>query len=132
MPQLALAWTHQLMRLMLKYRDVGGLGETAREILQFSKSLRAVDALLHDAHKCAVVLVTLDEPVVRGETERLALEVRRRGVASSGVVLNRASKAALLPVTDASVHFQAPLADPPPVGPQALRRWGNSWVTSEE
>ncbi|MEX2153129.1 MAG: ArsA family ATPase [Gemmatimonadaceae bacterium] len=132
MPQLALAWTHQLMRLMLKYRDVGGLGDTAREILQFSKSLRAVDALLHDAHKCAVVLVTLDEPVVRDETERLAVEVRRRGVASSGVVLNRATKAAPLPVTDAPVHFQAPLADPPPVGPQALRRWGNSWVTSDE
>ena len=35
MPRLALEWTHQLMRLMLKYKDVAGLGETAQELLDF-------------------------------------------------------------------------------------------------
>ena len=54
MPQLALTWSHQLLRLMLKYQNVTGLGETAREILDFARSLRAVDALLRDAQKCAV------------------------------------------------------------------------------
>jgi arsenite-transporting ATPase len=133
MPELALAWTHQLMRLMLKYKDVTGLGETAREILEFSRNLRAVDALLRDTGKCAVVIVTLDQPVVRTETERLAAEVRLRRVPISGVVLNRSTPGAPLPVVDAPLHFEAPTADPPPVGIGALRQWGDSWraVTRE-
>lgn len=132
MPQLALAWSHQLLRLMLKYKDVTGLGETAREVLDFSRNLRAVDGLLRDAARCALVLVTLDEPVVRAETERLAAEVRARDVSISGVVLNRAAQPAALPVVDAPVHFQAPTVDPAPVGLDALRRWGESWIAMRQ
>jgi arsenite-transporting ATPase len=127
MPKLALEWTHQIMRLMLKYKEVTGLGETAREILSFSKSLRAVDALLADTARTGVVLVTLAQPVVRTETERLAEEVRRRRVAIAGVVLNRSAGTVALPVADAPLHFEAPATDPPPTGPDALRRWGQAW-----
>jgi arsenite-transporting ATPase len=127
MPQLALAWSHQLMRLMLKYKEVAGLGETAREILDFSRSLRAVDELLRDAKKTGVVLVALDEPVVRTETERLAAEVGRRGVGVTGVVVNRVRDVVTLPVTGAPLHFEAPLTTPPPIGVQSLRDWGQSW-----
>jgi arsenite-transporting ATPase len=131
MPQLALTWTHQLLRLMLKYKDVTGLGETARELLDFSKNLRSVDALLRDQARCAIVLVTLDEPVVRAETERLAKEVRSRGVGIAGVVLNRAGATPALPVADGPVHFEAPAVEPPPVGPRALREWSQAWRVSE-
>lgn len=127
MPQLALTWSHQLLRLMLKYKDVTGLGETAEDILNFSHSLRAVDAMLRDAQKCAIVLVALDEPVVRTETERLAVEVRHRDVSISGVVLNRATRRSALPVADAPLHFEAPAVEPAPIGLDALRRWGQSW-----
>jgi arsenite-transporting ATPase len=128
MPQLALTWTHQLMRLMLKYKDVAGLGETAQELLEFARNLRAVDALLRDGTRCALVLVTLNEPVVRAETKRLLSEVRERGVSVSGVILNRASPdGAALPVKDAPVHFEAPTVEPPPIGVVALRRWADSW-----
>ena len=128
MPQLALAWTHQLMRLMLKYKDVIGVGETAQELLDFSRSLRAVDGLLRDATRSALVLVTLDEPVVRAETERLWTEVRSRGASVSGVVVNRAAGTTGLPVADAPVHFEAPTVSPPPAGVEGLRRWVDSWV----
>jgi arsenite/tail-anchored protein-transporting ATPase len=136
MPKLALAWTHQLLRLMLKYKDVVGLGETAQELLDFSRNLRALDALLRDKSRCAIVLVTLDEPVVRAETDRLASEVRSRGVDISGVILNRAptdaggaeiAEATALPVADAPVHFEAPAVEPSPVGPRALREWSTAW-----
>jgi arsenite-transporting ATPase len=128
MPQLALTWTHQLMRLMLKYKDVAGLGETAQELLDFSRSLRALDALLRDAARCGIVLVVLDEPVVRAEGERLAKELGARGVAVVGEVLNRTSPAAsALPVTTAPVHFLAPTVDPPPTGVAAIRRWSHAW-----
>lgn len=128
MPQLALDWTHQLMRLMLKYKDVVGLGDTARDLLAFSQGLRAVDAQLRDPARAAVVLVALDEPVVLGETERLAREVVARGVAVGAVVVNRAGPGAALPVTQAPVHLVAPTAATTPIGVEALRRWGASWM----
>jgi anion-transporting ArsA/GET3 family ATPase len=117
---------------MLKYKDVTGLGETAQELLDFSKNLRLVDALLRDPKRCGVVLVTLDQPVVRAETERLAEAVRARHVTVAGVILNRATSTPALPVTDAPVHFQAPAVDPPPVGVDALRRWSESWTMRDE
>lgn len=128
MPTLALDWAHQLMRLMLKYKDVVGLGDTARDLLAFSQSLRAIDAQLRDPARASVVLVTLDEPVVRGETERLARAIADRGVTVGAVVLNRASPTAALPVTSAPVHLVAPTAATGPIGIGALRRWGASWT----
>jgi arsenite-transporting ATPase len=130
MPQLALAWTHQLMRLMLKYKDVAGLGETAAELLQFSRDLRGVDALVHDPARCGLVLVALDEPVVRAETGRLASEARARGVAITGLVMNRARHAAPLPAAGVAVHFEAPPLDAAgaPIGIDALARWEESWI----
>jgi arsenite-transporting ATPase len=127
MPQLALAWSHQLLRLMLKYREIAGLGETAREVLAFAQSLRSVDALLRDPARTAVVLVTLDEPVVMEETSRLAREVPRRGVHVSGVVVNRSGRFTPLPVPEAPVHFEAPMTTPSPSGVKALRHWTSSW-----
>ena len=128
MPQLALDWTHQLMRLMLKYKDVIELGDTARDLIAFSKGLRAIDAQLRDVAVTSVVLVALDEPVVRAETERLDREIRQRGVAVGAVVLNRARAGAALPVTQAPVHLVAPTAATGPIGVEALRRWGASWI----
>ena len=129
MPQLALSWSHQLMRLLLKYKDVTGLGDTARELLELSRDLRALDTLLRDDERCGVVIVTLAEPVVARESERLAAEVRRLGVGIAGVVANRsAASAGTLPVIEAPVQFEAPTADPPPTGVDALRRWRDSWI----
>ena len=128
MPKLALDWTHQLMRLMLKYKDVVALGDTARDLLAFSQGLRAIDAQLRDPARAAVVLVALDEPVVRDETERLAREVTARGVALGAVVVNRAADGVALPVAQAPVHLVAPTAATTPIGIEALRRWGASWI----
>ncbi len=125
MPQLALEWSHQLLRLMLKYKEVAGLGESARDLLEFSKSLRTLDALLRDAARSGVVIVTLDEPVVRAETERLAREIAARHVDVSAIVLNKS--ATPLPASPVAVQFQAPATTPPPRGVAALRAWSSSW-----
>jgi arsenite/tail-anchored protein-transporting ATPase len=131
MPTLALEWSHQLMRLMLKYKEVAGLGDTAREILEFARNLRALDTLLRDPAKAGVVLVTLDETVVRAETERLAREVGKRGVALVAVVTNRAANGSALPVPEAPLHFEAPAVSPPPVGVAAIRQWALSWTSHD-
>lgn len=128
MPTLALTWTHQLMRIVLKYRDVAGLGEAAADLLAFAKDLRGLDGLLRDPARAGMVLVTLDEPVVAAETTRLASEAASRGLALAGVVRNRSRGAATLKaVPDAPLYFDAPLASPPPVGAPALDAWIATW-----
>ena len=57
MPQTALAWSHQLMRLMLKYREVGGLSEAAGDVLAFARDLRSLDAVLRDHARAGVVVL---------------------------------------------------------------------------
>jgi arsenite-transporting ATPase len=128
MPAIALDWSHRLMRLMLKYRDVVGLGETAQELLDFAKRTRAVDALLRDAARCSVVLVTLDEPMVLAETERLAVEIAARGIDISALVWNRVRRdPSPLPASVVARQFCASEVIPSPIGAPALREWSGSW-----
>ncbi len=128
MPALALDWTHRLMRLMLKYREAIGLGETARELLDFAKRTRALDALLHNPDDCGLIVVALDEPVVRAETLRLAAAVRACGIDVAAIVWNRVtSEPSPLPATVSARQFFAEELHPPPVGAAALREWSRGW-----
>lgn len=128
MPALALDWTHQLMRLMLKYREAGGLGDTAQDLLDFARRTRALDALMHDHDRCAVVLVALDEPVVRSETERLCAAVRERNIELAALVWNRVRDSTdPLPASVTTPQYCAKEVTPPPIGVTALRDWSRSW-----
>jgi arsenite/tail-anchored protein-transporting ATPase len=128
MPALALDWSHRLMRLMLKYRDVVGLGETAQELLDFARRTRALDALIHDRSRCGLVIVALDEPVVRAETERLSVAVQSRGVDVIGLLWNRVDHApAPLPASVAGRQVLAEETSPPPIGVTSLRKWRHGW-----
>ena len=128
MPAIALDWSHRIMRLMLKYRDVVGLGETAQELLDFAKRTRALDALLHDGAQCGLVLVSLDEALVRTETTRLAAAVRARGIDVAAIIWNRVERPLRpLPATVAARQFVAEEVQPPPIGARAIREWSLSW-----
>jgi arsenite-transporting ATPase len=128
MPKLAVAWAHQLMRLMLKYKDIVGLGDAAAELLHFAKRTRALDARFRDRDRAATAIVTLDEPLVRGESVRLARELESRHLALNAIIWNRASAITTPLPTDASIpQLFAPVAAPPPVGVDAIRAWSNSW-----
>jgi arsenite/tail-anchored protein-transporting ATPase len=130
MPAIALDWTHRLMRLMLEYRNVVTLGDTASDLLDFAKRTRAIESLLHDPARCGLVIVSLDEPIVRSETERLAGAARARGVDVIGLIWNRipdANVPAPLPRTVARRQFCARDMSPPPIGGTALREWSHSW-----
>jgi arsenite-transporting ATPase len=134
MPAIALDWTHRLMRLMLQYRDVIGLGDTAQELLDFAKRTRALERLLRDHESAGVVVVSLDEPVVRVETARLAAAIDERGIDVTAIVWNRvASSRGLavnpppLPPAHPAGQFCAEEAHAPPVGIPAIREWSRSW-----
>jgi arsenite-transporting ATPase len=130
MPPLALDWSHRLMRLMLKYRDVGGLGDSAQEVLGFARRTRRVGEILSDPRSAGMVIVALDEPLVRGETARLVSASRAEGVAVGAVIWNRWTGLELpspLPVDPPVAQFVAPAAAPPPIGATALRAWAAQW-----
>jgi len=61
MPALALDWSHRLLRLMLKYRELAGGGELGAELLAFARRTRLVGELLRDRERAGVLVVALDE-----------------------------------------------------------------------
>jgi arsenite-transporting ATPase len=126
MPAIALDWTHRLMRLMLKYKEVVALGESATELLGFAKRTRALATLLRDPARCAVIAVGLDEPLVRGESERLVAELATRGLAVSAFIWNRGTGTPDPLAIDGTIpQLRAPAA--PVVGVTELRRWRAGW-----
>jgi TRC40/GET3/ArsA family transport-energizing ATPase len=124
MPAMAIAWAHQLMRLMLKYKEIVSLGEAAQDLLAFAKRTRSLEARLHDPHQATAILVALDEPLVRGETERLLAALRDRDIATGAIVWNRvAGSVEPLPTRGPVPQLFAPVWTPPPVGVEPLRTW---------
>jgi arsenite/tail-anchored protein-transporting ATPase len=130
MPSVALDWTHRLMRLMLKYKDVVALGDAASELLAFAKRTRALDALIGDRDRTSLVVVSLDEPVVRAETSRLTRAVRERGIDLPAIIWNRVNTSGVrspLPDAGDAAQFCAEEVSPPPIGIDSIRTWSGSW-----
>lgn len=127
MPRLAVAWSHQLMRLMLKYRDIVSLGDAAQELLDFARRTKALESRLIDPALSTTIVVALDEPLVREETARLVRELSGRQLTVGAIIWNRATAPSPLPTDAAIAQLFAPPADPPPVGLDAIRTWASSW-----
>jgi arsenite-transporting ATPase len=137
MPAIALDWTHQLMRLVLRYRELGALGDVGADLLSLAHRIRAVGALLRDPARASLIVVSLDEPLVRRETRRLTDAVASLGVAISGVVWNRTvpgSSLPLLPLPAAATAAQlvAFETQPSPRGITAIRQWSDTWRAGAE
>ncbi|MET0399548.1 MAG: TRC40/GET3/ArsA family transport-energizing ATPase, partial [Longimicrobiaceae bacterium] len=90
MPAVALDWSHALLRLLLGYREVAGLGATAERVLRFARTLRALRGRLEDGAHTFVLAVALPEALSVPETERLALRLGELGTAPGALLVNRA------------------------------------------
>jgi arsenite-transporting ATPase len=130
LPSVAIEWSHRLMRLIMKYKDLAGLGDAAQDLVNFSRRTRALDRLLHDETRAGVVLVSLEEPAVIAETRRLGAALQATGVAIVGVVRNRAVNVRA-PAdwygTRTWPTFVAPVYGRPLVGITAIRDWCEHW-----
>jgi arsenite/tail-anchored protein-transporting ATPase len=128
-PADVLAWAHTAMRLLLRYRDVLGLGDAAERVLRFARGLRALRARLTDPAETAVWLVTLPEPMVVAETRRLAERLAALGMPPQALLVNRAGgKAAEVPVpAGVPLVATAPEWQYGPAGAEALRAFSNGW-----
>jgi arsenite-transporting ATPase len=128
MPALALDWTHRLLRLMLKYRELSGGGELAGDLLAFARRTRAVSEVLHDPKQSGVIVVALDEPVVRVEAARVVDRVRALGNTVPAIVWNRVRNTPQpLPVEPPVRQFVAAATTPPPMGVHRLLAWYDEW-----
>lgn len=133
MPSLALSWTHRLMRIMLAYKEVAGLGDAASDLLDFARRTRLLRELMGDPSKTTAFLVSNDEPLVRNETTRLLHACRDRRVEVGAIIWNRA-EGGVAPLSDAhaGAQFEAPATVPAPRGAAELRAWCASWRPLDE
>jgi arsenite/tail-anchored protein-transporting ATPase len=147
MPDAVREWLQVLLRVMLKYRSLVRPGQLAAELVDVSKSIRELQALLRDAWQTRFVVVTRAAEVPRKETERLLARLRRLRLSTPAVVFNavtmtpgrcvrcRATAAAeereirALRRPRGCAIIRTPLAAPPPRGVAALQRWGETWVS---
>jgi arsenite-transporting ATPase len=87
LPQSAGHWVRELMRILLRYRQIVPAGSLGEDLVAASRSLHALEAALH-SERSAVVVVCRPERIVVAETERLIAEIARRGMTLGGVIAN--------------------------------------------
>lgn len=124
LPDLALEWTHALMRILLRAGVAGSLDALSERMLGFAKRLKTLRTVLSDPERAGVFVVMLEEPMVRAETERLRAALRAAGIREAGVIVNRA-RTANASLAARTVH--APEQAIPPVGITALRSFFEAW-----
>jgi arsenite-transporting ATPase len=150
LPETAREWVQVLLRMLLKYKSLVRPGRLAAELVDVSKSIRELQALLRDPSHTRFLVVTRAAEVPRFETERLLTRLRRLKLAAPAVIVNamtlaprrctrcRATAAAERRSLAALRHscrgrsrgcviIQTPLSAPPPRGVRALNAWGRLW-----
>jgi len=146
MPDAAREWMQVLLRVLLKYRSLVRPGQLAAELVDVSKSIRELQALLRDHQQTRFIVVTRAAEVPRKETARLLARLHRLRLATPAVVFNaltttpgrcarcRATAAAeareirALRRPRGCAIIRTPLVAPPPRGVAALQRWAASWL----
>jgi arsenite-transporting ATPase len=87
LPRTAGEWTREMMRLLLRYKELVPPGALAEELLDASKALRRIGAAL-GSEETAAVIVTRAEPLVAAETRRLRDALAERGMRIGATVVN--------------------------------------------
>jgi len=140
MPELALSWDHYLLSLLLKYREAVGLGDLAQELVELSRSLKRLEALLRDPARARFVAITRAAELPRRETVRLLRALERLGIAAPAVIVNAVPPAGCPRCAPAPGRrgfegcaiMKAPAELPPPRGVKRLQSWVRSWETITE
>jgi arsenite-transporting ATPase len=150
MPDVAREWMQALLRVLLKYKSLVRPGQLAAELVELSKSIRDLQALLRDPARTRFIVVTRPAEVPRVETSRLIAQLRRLRLSAPAIVVNaltigpgrcawcRATAAAERRELDAlrrlcgrrCAMIQTPLVAPPPRGVKQLNAWAEQWLAS--
>jgi arsenite-transporting ATPase len=141
-------WVQVLLRILLKYRRVTGLGALARDLTETARELRELQDLIHDGGRSRFVVVTRPAALPRLETARLLRALRRLDVAPAAILMNaltppgcsrceraaaveREEMRALRRIRRGWAMLAAPRVAPAPRGAKALERFGGTWKRLE-
>ena len=148
LPATALGWVHALLAILLKYREVVGLGEVAGELVATARRLRELNALLTDGSRARVVAVTRAAELPLRETERLLARLARLRLAVPAVVVDALGGEGCVRCANARrierrlvaglacqratgrrrwSIISTPAAAPPPRGVAGLVGWARTW-----
>jgi arsenite-transporting ATPase len=149
LPDAAREWVQALLSVLLKYREVVGLGRLAQELVDMSKQLRSLAALLRDPERTAFVAVTRPAILPRRETERLLDELGEMGIPVASLLVNAVTPPGCARCRRAAARERreilalsrrgraltgrgrpmilAPMTSPEPRGVRALRDGGSTW-----
>ncbi len=136
LPEVALAWDHALLSLLLKYREVRPPGALAADLVELSRGLKRFTALLQDPARARFVPVARPAELPALETGRLLAELGRLGIAVPAVLVNAVGDRDGLPawiarlrrgIPGACAMIVASAAVPPPHGVAGLAGWSAGW-----
>jgi arsenite-transporting ATPase len=147
MPDAAREWMQALLRVLLKYRSLVRPGQLAAELVEVSKSIRGLIALMRDAKATKFIVVTRAAELPRRETERLLVRLRRLHLSVPSIVVNartlqpgRCARCRAVAAAERReleslrrtcarrcAIIQTPLSSPPPRGVKALDAWARTW-----
>ena len=147
MPALIQDWTRALMRIVLKYQPVVGVGSLGEMLLTLSKRIGALRRMLSDRTLTTFVLVTRAAALPRAETLRFLSALSRLGIDVPTVIVNVVGQGSCRACVGAAAGERreirllsravagnalprivlAPAEVPPPEGPSALLRWCRRW-----
>ncbi len=145
MPSVGIEWAHALLRLLLKYREVVGLGEMAERILGLARALRSLRARLADRARTMLLIVALPESLSIPETGRLLSRLERLGLVPGVLIVNRLlmesgevvpervpAARRLLQLEGAPPAAGAPEWEREPRGVEELLKFAQSWRRVEQ
>ena len=130
MPELVGQWTRALLRILARYHAAASLERPTARVLAFAKQVRTLKAKLVDPATTGTFVVTLDEPLVRAETERLRAALDAAGTPVVACVVNRAARTSpesWRAVANGATLFTAPECAASPVGPAPLASFLDGW-----
>ncbi|HZS41927.1 MAG TPA: ArsA family ATPase [Polyangia bacterium] len=144
LPAEAQEWVRALLQLLLKYREVAGLGRLAEELLELARDLRGLSELLADPARARFVAVARAAELPVAETARLMASLDELGVAAGAIVVNaltppgcaRCRRAAAVErrrIAELGSRARgraillAPAVAPPPRGVEALAAFTRRW-----
>jgi arsenite-transporting ATPase len=146
-PGILRQWTHALMTILRKYRELVGAGTLASLLVQLSKRVRALQAVLSDASRTRFLIVTRAAVLPIEETIDLMNALRALQISLGAVIVNALGAPTCARQTDRrrGEHAQlvrleraaagrhrcaiigAPAEMPPPHGAAALADWARAW-----
>ncbi len=147
MPALIQDWTRALMRIVLKYQPVVGVGSLGEVLLTLSKRIGALRRMLSDRALTTFVLVTRAAALPRAETLRFRSALSRLGIDVPTVIVNVVGQGSCRACVGAAAGERreirllsravagnarpriilAPAEVPPPEGSSALLPWYRRW-----